>query len=187
MSDTYIERILRARVYDVAMESPLDLAPRLSRRIGNIYSGSMYLALASLLETSPSRAALAGSRAAFFSYGSGASARVFSGVFVDPERAYVPHVLEALEGGARLSLDLATYERLHAGPSEEGLPSLAQPAKSVISPQEEFALTRVGTESGPKRTDLGYRYYDWFPTPSRDLGSPGTTSSLCSRRRSRRR
>ncbi|MEO8019106.1 MAG: threonine ammonia-lyase, biosynthetic [Pseudomonadota bacterium] len=35
MSDTYIERILRARVYDVAMESPLELAPRLSRRIGN--------------------------------------------------------------------------------------------------------------------------------------------------------
>jgi threonine dehydratase len=35
MSDTYIERILRARVYDVAMESPLEVAPRLSRRIGN--------------------------------------------------------------------------------------------------------------------------------------------------------
>jgi threonine dehydratase len=35
MSDTYIERILRARVYDVAMESPLEAAPRLSRRIGN--------------------------------------------------------------------------------------------------------------------------------------------------------
>src|SRR5918994_6505310 len=35
MSDTYIERILRARVYDVAIESPLESAPRLSRRIGN--------------------------------------------------------------------------------------------------------------------------------------------------------
>jgi threonine dehydratase len=35
MSDTYIERILRARVYDVAMESPLEAAPRLSRRLGN--------------------------------------------------------------------------------------------------------------------------------------------------------
>ncbi len=35
MSDTYIERILRARVYDVAMESPLEAAPRLSRRVGN--------------------------------------------------------------------------------------------------------------------------------------------------------
>ena len=35
MTDTYIERILRARVYDVAVESPLETAPRLSRRLGN--------------------------------------------------------------------------------------------------------------------------------------------------------
>jgi threonine dehydratase len=35
MSDNYIERILKARVYDVAMESPLEPAPRLSSRVGN--------------------------------------------------------------------------------------------------------------------------------------------------------
>src|SRR5215467_5799152 len=35
MTDNYIERILRARVYDVANESPLEPAPRLSRRLGN--------------------------------------------------------------------------------------------------------------------------------------------------------
>jgi threonine dehydratase len=35
MTDNYIERILRARVYEVAMESPLEPAPRLSRRLGN--------------------------------------------------------------------------------------------------------------------------------------------------------
>lgn len=35
MPQTYIERILRAQVYDVARETPLDPAPRLSRRIGN--------------------------------------------------------------------------------------------------------------------------------------------------------
>src|SRR5688500_1405506 len=35
MTDTYIERILRARVYDVATETPLEFAARLSRRIGN--------------------------------------------------------------------------------------------------------------------------------------------------------
>ena len=34
MSD-YIERILKARVYDVAIESPLEPAARLSRRLGN--------------------------------------------------------------------------------------------------------------------------------------------------------
>jgi len=31
----YIEKILKARVYDVAIESPLEDAPRLSRRLGN--------------------------------------------------------------------------------------------------------------------------------------------------------
>ena len=35
MTNPYIERILKARVYDVAMESPLEVAPRLSRRLGN--------------------------------------------------------------------------------------------------------------------------------------------------------
>jgi len=35
MSNDYLERILKARVYDVAIESPLEPAPRLSRRVGN--------------------------------------------------------------------------------------------------------------------------------------------------------
>jgi len=35
MPETYIERILRARVYDVATETPLTLATSLSRRLGN--------------------------------------------------------------------------------------------------------------------------------------------------------
>ena len=35
MLSKYIERILRAKVYDVAIESPLDFAPALSRRLGN--------------------------------------------------------------------------------------------------------------------------------------------------------
>ena len=35
MSDPYVERILKARVYDVAIESPLDPLPRLSARLAN--------------------------------------------------------------------------------------------------------------------------------------------------------
>ena len=35
MPDSYIERILKARVYDVAQETPLTPAPRLSARLGN--------------------------------------------------------------------------------------------------------------------------------------------------------
>ena len=35
MKNDYLERILKARVYDVAIKSPLDHAPSLSRRMGN--------------------------------------------------------------------------------------------------------------------------------------------------------
>ena len=35
MHPDYLEKILNAQVYDVAIESPLDYAPNLSARIGN--------------------------------------------------------------------------------------------------------------------------------------------------------
>ena len=35
MPDKYLNRILNAPVYDVAIESPLDVAPGLSQRLGN--------------------------------------------------------------------------------------------------------------------------------------------------------
>jgi threonine dehydratase len=35
MPKSYIKRILEARVYDVAIESPIDEAPQLSARFGN--------------------------------------------------------------------------------------------------------------------------------------------------------
>jgi threonine dehydratase len=35
MQENYLERILKAKVYDVAIETPLEAAPRLSRRLGN--------------------------------------------------------------------------------------------------------------------------------------------------------
>src|ERR1035438_3232916 len=35
MQENYVERILKAKVYDVAVETSLDAAPRLSRRLNN--------------------------------------------------------------------------------------------------------------------------------------------------------
>src|SRR3954467_5122800 len=33
--DSYLEKILTAKVYDVAIETPLEVAPAISRRLGN--------------------------------------------------------------------------------------------------------------------------------------------------------
>lgn len=148
------------RYFDTTIEASLTL----SRRIGNIYSGSMYLALASLLEHTENRASLAGQRVAFLSYGSGASARVFSGVFVDPAHAYVPHAKDELRPERRVVLTMADYERLHMGPKSDDAKtpgSLLQPPTSLFPPKGEFALTRVGAEQSAAKTDVGYRYYDW--------------------------
>src|ERR1700724_1613502 len=35
MQENYVDRILKAKVYDVAVETSLESAPRLSRRLGN--------------------------------------------------------------------------------------------------------------------------------------------------------
>lgn len=51
-----------------------------SRRVGNLYTGSLYLGLISLLENSPNLTA--GDRIGLFSYGSGAVSEFFSGVLV---------------------------------------------------------------------------------------------------------
>src|SRR6201996_8097593 len=35
MPESYVDRILKAKVYDIAVQTPLDLATRLSARLGN--------------------------------------------------------------------------------------------------------------------------------------------------------
>lgn len=96
------------------------VAPSLSlaQSVGNVYSGALYLALAGLLERSRPRS-LAGERAVFMSYGSGASAKVFSGIFQDGYGAAAAGLrthedlrVEA-EGGNRVPLSMTDYERLH--------------------------------------------------------------------------
>jgi hydroxymethylglutaryl-CoA synthase len=131
----------------------------LAREVGNIYSGALYLGLVSFLEETRTRN-LVGRRVFLGSYGSGASAKILSGIVAEGYRSLVDHlhVRDELraesEGGARTALSVAEYERLH------GL-SDAERGVSVRAPRGEFALERLGTTESAERTDLGYRYYGW--------------------------
>ncbi len=96
------------------------VAPSLSiaREVGNVYSGSLYLAFVSLLEQTRGEP-LAGKRILFGSYGSGASAKVFSGVVAEGYSGPLEklHVHDELrpegEGGVRVALRVSEYVRLH--------------------------------------------------------------------------
>lgn len=142
--------------------------------VGNVYSGALYLAFATLVESLAGRGAPS-RRLTFFSYGSGASARLFTGTLT-PGFEQVARVarlssdLIDLDGtpasGRRRSLRLAEYEGLHAKrQSEETL----EVGASVVPPADEFALLRYGTERSEQRIDVGYRYYDYVP--GTDAGS----------------
>ena len=80
-----------------------------SKEVGNIYTGSLYLGLLSLLENSKNL--VAGDEIALFSYGSGAVAEIFSATLVD---GFIDMLqtnrLETLKNRIRLSVE--DYEKL---------------------------------------------------------------------------
>ena len=86
----------------------------LCARIGNIYTGSLYLGLAGLLDAQAS--ALAGERIGLFSYGSGCTSEFFSGVVARGagDRIAAARFGELLATRERISV--AEYERIMALP-----------------------------------------------------------------------
>lgn len=124
-----------------------------SERTGNLYTGSLYAALSSMLELESREGTdLAGMRFAFCSYASGSMSKAFTGV-VQPGFKEVSSKLNLLKQldnrrtDKRMSLSLADYERLHE--KNSGI------TESVIPPKNEFVLSNLGNT--PK--DEGYRYY----------------------------
>ena len=80
-----------------------------SQRVGNIYTGSLFLGLLSLLENRPQLKA--GDRIALFSYGSGAVAEIFSANLVPGFEQLLDHKrMDKLD--QRTVLSVADYERL---------------------------------------------------------------------------
>jgi hydroxymethylglutaryl-CoA synthase len=93
----------------------------LCSRVGNIYTGALYLALAGMLEDGGE--ALAGKRLGLFSYGSGCSSEFFSGV-VGPragERVRALGLSRLLDERERI--DVPEYERILSLPAAEPLDS----------------------------------------------------------------
>ncbi len=103
----------------------------LCARIGNVYTGSLYLGLAGLLHRQAKE--LVGARLGLFSYGSGCTSEFFSGVVAPgaAERIAAARLDEVL--AARQRIDLAEYERIMA------LPAGAPPLEASL--QGEFRFT----------------------------------------------
>ena len=108
-----------------------------SQRVGNIYTGSLFLGLLSLLENDPQLKA--GDRIALFSYGSGAVAEIFSANLVPGFEQLLDHKrMEKLD--QRTVLSVADYERLFYEEVD-----LDPSGNQVFEPatHQTFALTEI--------------------------------------------
>jgi hydroxymethylglutaryl-CoA synthase len=104
--------------------------------IGNLYTASLYLGFRSSLEFEYQKGInLEGKRVGFGSYGSGASAMVFSGVIQPEYEEVVKSMNLEVELGPRRKLTLNEYERIHENKLE--------PEESMLNPKHEFLLVDV--------------------------------------------
>ncbi len=136
----YARRFAKSKQFLQAYQAKVKDTATLSRQIGNIYTGSIYLGLASLLEMQKIHA---GERLCFGAYGSGCSALFFSAI-AQPQAESVPlrGLMQRL--AERTQISLQDYELLHEGKKE----------KSMLPPRDEFALVGIDHQ--------GYRHYEYL-------------------------
>ena len=101
---------------DASFASLVAPSLRIPSQVGNIYTGSLWMALASLLETDA--AALEGRRVGLFSYGSGCMAEFFAGTVAENAGAFAGQlkISEPLERRRRLTF--AEYEAIRRTDAE---------------------------------------------------------------------
>ena len=119
-------------------ESKLASSLIASKMIGNLYTASLYLGFRSSLEFEYQKGVdLKGKRIGFCSYGSGASAMIFSGVIQPEYKQVVKDMNIEAELGPRTKLTLKEYEEMH-----ENKRSIE---KNIHSAKKEFILVDVNT------------------------------------------
>ena len=136
------------KMYAELYESKLASSLIASKMIGNLYTASLYLGFRSSLEFEYQKGVdLEGKRVGFCSYGSGASAMIFSGVIQPEYDQVVKDMNLEAELGPRTKLSLDEYEELHENRRTY--------EENIRSANKEFVIVDVKTSAESK----GERHY----------------------------
>jgi hydroxymethylglutaryl-CoA synthase len=144
--EEFLRLISKTKDYAKIIAEKIEPSQWASSHVGNVYSCSIFLALASALEKAVNgKEDLNGKIFGFFGYGSGSKSKVFEGTLQSEWQTIASRLGIQQQLERRVAVDYATYERLHRGKQKE----------SVLHPQDEFALHRIHQEG----TKAGARYY----------------------------
>lgn len=147
--DGYRRKLSKTDAFRTFVSERIERGQRASSQIGNQYTGSIFLALMSTLESDHLDGnEMTGARIGLCGYGSGAKAKVFEGIVQPGWKDVVARFGLFSRLHERTAIDEHQYERLHRGLQ----------ADSVIPPQREFALVSIGGQGQME----GERRYDWI-------------------------
>jgi hydroxymethylglutaryl-CoA synthase len=120
-----------------------EVAPSLAlpAEVGNVYTGSLYFALASLLHAEAAK--LEGARVGLFSYGSGCAAEYFAGRIVPGAGALVESLALAAPLEGRRRYGVAEYEAIRAADADAD-----PPFEGVRPPARTGEVAFAGIENG---------------------------------------
>ena len=146
--DAYRRSLSKTPAFQAFVAERIEKGQRASSRIGNQYTGSIFLALMSTLESDLLEGNdLDGTTVGLCGYGSGAKAKVFTGI-VQPEwRGIVGRFQLFARLDHRQALSGDEYEALHRGTCDA----------SIVRPSREFALVEVERDGEL----AGRRQYRW--------------------------
>ena len=134
----YLKLVSKTPAYRAFVKEFIERGERASSLVGNVYTGSIFLALAGLLEADWQQGNdLSGKKLGFFAYGSGSKSKVFEGEVQPQWREIVSKfkLMASLEN--RQALDYATYEALHRG-------TLTEP---IAEPHGIFVLESISDDA----------------------------------------
>lgn len=120
-----------------------------SGEVGNIYTGSIFLGLASTLtQFLDQNMEVAGQKMGFIAYGSGSKSKVFEGTICEDWKKQTAQIQLNEKLNNRTEIDFDTYEKMH----QKKLKT------NILNPKNQFYLKKIENEL-PNL--LGARYYDY--------------------------
>ena len=141
-----LRAVSKTPAYRTLIAEKIEKGQRASSKVGNLYTASIFLALASTLEAAINENKdWTGEKFGFIAYGSGSKSKVFEGVLQPgwKAKAQALKLMETLD--QREAIDYKTYEMLHRGK-----------AFNATSSKTGFYLDSVESEEGPR---IGARTY----------------------------
>ena len=146
---SFVKSVSQTPDYKHFVKKKLEKAQRASSEVGNLYTGSIFLALMSTLASDlRENSRISGKRLGFVAYGSGSKSKVFEGIVQKGWKEVVAR-FRLFEGlSERKGISYETYEKLHHH----------RLRKSVFPQEGRFGLHSIGEEG----VTLGARYYGMF-------------------------